>query len=303
MKWFIVNKFLIVSNAGSGKFEAFAHVRNELCKFGPTACLDLNRDLNLRQSILHAIDAGCQTVLAAGGDGTVNAVVNAIMEIEESRRPELAIIPLGTANDFAGALAIPDDLDAAIDLLKTGRRVPIDIVRISAAHFEQYYANVAAGGNSVRASEALTDEMKARWGAFCYIRGAVGVLADLMTFAIQLDCDGEIINADSWGVLIANGKTNAGRLLIAPQASLTDGLLDVIIIREGNMLDMVEIVTKTLLTNFLECDQVIFRQVKRVALTSTPNMRFTLDGEVIDQEPVRFEAVPGAIRMLVGAEF
>ncbi len=229
-----------------------------LRKLGSAHDIQLNRSQDLKQCIAQAIDAGCKTVIAAGGDGTVNAVVNALMAMEVSHRPELAIIPLGTANDFAGALAIPDELEKAIELINSGRRVPIDVVRMSASHFQRYYANIAAGGNSVRVSEALTDELKARWGAFCYIRGAVDVLADMMTFAVQIECDGEKIEADSWGVLVANGKTNAGRILVAPQASLTDGLLDVIIIREGGVLDMVEIVAKTLLTSFLECDQVIF---------------------------------------------
>lgn len=296
-------KFLFVSNEDSGKADAISDAMEILQKLGPTSSVELNQSLDLKQSISEATSEGCETVIAAGGDGTVNAVVNAVMSMDASHRPELAIIPLGTANDFAGALAIPDELSAAIDVVSTGRRMPIDVVRVSGAQFEEYYANVAAGGNSVRVSESLTDELKARWGAFCYMRGAVSVLADMTTFAIRADCDGEIIEVDSWGVLVANGKTNAGRILVAPQASLTDGLLDVVIIREGSLLDMVEIIAKTLLTSFLECDQVIFRQVKRLSLSSEPTMRFTLDGEVIDKEPVHFEVIPGAIRMIVGDEF
>ncbi|MEO8270511.1 MAG: hypothetical protein ABI557_12380, partial [Aureliella sp.] len=78
----------------------------------------------------------------------------------------------------------------------------------------------------------------------------------------------------------------------------TDGLIDVILVREGNALDMVEIVSKTLLGNFLDSDQVIFRQVKQLTLSSEPGMRFTIDGEVIDQEPVKFQVVPGAIQII-----
>ncbi len=296
-------KYIFVSNDGSGKSHAVAEVRNRLVHFGSTDSIALRRGLDLPRSIAAANDAGCETVIAAGGDGTVNAVVNAMMDIDAAHRPKLAIIPLGTANDFAGTLAIPDELDLAVELVSTGQYIPMDVVRISASRFERYYANIAAGGNSVRVSEALTDELKATWGAFCYMRGAIGVLADMRSFAVHADCDGEIIEVDSWGVLVANGKTNAGRILVAPQASPADGLIDVIIIREGSVLDMAEIIAKTLLTSFLECDQVIFRQVRKLSLTSTPTMRFTLDGEVIDQEPVHFEVVPGAIQTVVGAEF
>ena len=329
-------KQIFIWNSGSGKAKMVDAVRQRVQAIGPTEWLELSRDVDLKQEIYRAVGEGCETVIAGGGDGTLNAVVNAIMTLDPTQRPRLAIVPLGTANDFAGTLAIPDDVEAAVDLIASqsltcratrragapepnsragstslthettadlGRVVPIDVVRISSHDFKLFYANMAAGGNCVRVSESLTDEIKATWGAFCYLRGALGVLADMKTFAIRADCDGEIIECDSWGVLVANGKTNAGRIPVAPQASPADGLLDVIIIREGTMMDMVEIVSKTLLTSFLDSDKVMFRQVKKLSLISNPDMRYTLDGEIIDQEPVNFEVVPGAINMIVGTEF
>ncbi|HUP77779.1 MAG TPA: hypothetical protein VM260_04390, partial [Pirellula sp.] len=92
-------------------------------------------------------------------------------------------------------------------------------------------------------------------------------------------------------------------ILIAPLASPTDGLLDVIIIKNGDLLDMIELASKTLFSSLLECQQVVFRQVRKLQLQSTPGMRFSLDGEVIDEVPTEFEIVPGAIDMLVGAGF
>ncbi len=297
-----MNEQLFLWNGGSGKAAVVQEVRRQVETFGPTTSLELTHDVDLTETLDKAFDRGCRTVIAAGGDGTVNAVVNSLLQLDASRRPRLAIVPLGTANDFAGTLAIPDELPAAVDLLRTGRVVPIDVVRISADQFQRYYANIAAGGNSVRVSEALTDDIKATWGAFCYMRGAVGVLADMQTYHVRAECDGEIIECDSWGILIANGRTNAGRIPVAPKASPNDGLIDVIVIRDGNVVDMVEIISKTLLSSFLESEQVIFRQVRTLRLSSSPAMRFTLDGEVIDEEPINFEVVPGAIEMFVGPE-
>lgn len=293
---------LLVWNGGSGKSSAVDQLQ-ELIATTETKCVEITEDLDLSELIASEVRAGCDTLIAAGGDGTVNAVVNALMSLNAADRPKLGILPLGTANDFAGTLAIPDDLASAWQLCEGDGHTPVDVVRMTSGEFERYYANVAAGGNSVRVSEELTDEIKANWGAFCYIRGAVGVLGDMQTFHITVDCDGEVIELDSWAVLVANGKTNAGRIMVAPLASPNDGLLDVILIRDGNILDMIEIVSKTLLSNFLECEQVIFRHVKRLKLHSTPAMRFTIDGEVIDEEPVCFEVVPQAIRMFVGPEF
>lgn len=292
---------LFIWNEGSGKSHESSAVCERFASRDSTRSLRLSRAVNLKHEIATAVNDGCDHVVAAGGDGTVNAVVNAMMTIEPKRRPSLSIIPLGTANDFAGTLCLPDVDDNAVSDPK--RIVPIDVVRISSDNFERFYANMAAGGNCVRVSETMTDEMKADWGAFCYLRGAVGVLADMKTFAIRADCDGEIIECDSWGVLVANGKTNAGRIPVAPLASPADGLLDVIIIREGTVIDMVDMISNTLLSSFLDSDKVTFRQVKHLSLRSDPGMRFTIDGEVIDEEPVNFEVIPGAIKMVVGKDF
>ncbi len=294
-------KNLLFWNGGSGKAESVEELRTSLLDT-TTTWVEMTRDVDLRSEIEKAIDGGCETVIAAGGDGTVNAVVNALMKVDEQRRPSFAIVPLGTANDFSGTLAIPDDVDQAVQLFQTTRPTLVDMVRISGDGFERYYANVAAGGNCVRVSEQLTDELKKRWGPLSYIRGSVGVLADMETYRITAEVDGERFEQlDSWAVLVANGRTNAGRIEVAPEASPHDGMLDVIIIKDGSVLDMVEIVAGNLTGSFLECDQVIFRQAKRLQLRSDPPMRFTLDGEVIDEEPIEFNVVAGALRVYVGS--
>ncbi|MGV3483177.1 MAG: diacylglycerol/lipid kinase family protein [Planctomycetaceae bacterium] len=296
-----MSKRLLVWNGGSGKASAIDELHELLGS--ETTAAEITAGVDLTRLVVDSVRGGCETLIAAGGDGTVNAVVNAVMAMDEADRPKVGIIPLGTANDFAGTLAIPAELAEAVAVIDSPHLVPIDVVQITSGHVNRYYANMAAGGNSVRVSEELTDEIKATWGAFCYIRGAVGVLADMQSFHIKADCDGEEIELDSWAVLVANGKTNAGRILVAPLASPADGLLDIILIRDGTVLDMIEIVSKTLLSSFLESEQVIFRQAKRLKLHSVPGMRFTIDGEVIDEEPIQFDVVPHAIRMFVGPEF
>lgn len=269
-----------------------------------TQILRLTRDVDLNEAVRKAVvDDNCKLIVAAGGDGTVNVVVNAIMCLRAELRPRLAIIPIGTANDFAGTLLISDDNQQVIGSLVDGTFAPIDVVRIRAGRSERFFANVAAGGNSVEVSESITDDIKTMWGPLCYLRGAIGVLGAMKTFRIQATMDDEVLKVESWGVLVANGRTNAGRIPIAPLASPTDGLLDVIIIKNGDVLDMFEIASKTLFSSLLESQQVVFRQVKKLQLQSTPGMRFTLDGEVIDEVPFEFEIVPGAIDMLVGEGF
>ena len=294
-------KQLVFLNPNAGNSDA-AKTLKAVFREAETTWLELSRELDIRRCMEQAIDAGCTTVVAAGGDGTVNVLVNSLMELASDRRPNLGIIPLGTANDFAGTLGVPDDLQAAAELIRATEPTPTDVVQIQGVGIERFYANVAAGGNCVRVSEELTDELKARWGAFSYIRGAIPVLSDMRSYRISATCDDEeFCDLNSWAILVANGKTNAGRIEVAPRASTTDGLIDVIIIRDGVVGDMVEIVARNLLGSFLECEQVVFRQVRSLRIQSDPAMRFTLDGEVLQQEPVQFDVVPGAIGMFSAA--
>jgi diacylglycerol kinase (ATP) len=291
---------LLIWNGKAGKAQLIDQLRMKF-DTATTRFVEMTRGLDLVAVIR---ESACEVVVAAGGDGTVNAVVNALMRIETSERPRLAVLPIGTANDFASTLALPDDIAECVDLLTTSQHLPVDVVRIEADGFERYYANIAAGGNSVRVAEEMTDELKSAWGAFCYLRGGLEVLSDLKSFRITADCGGELLHdLDTWAVLVANGRTSAGRIAVAPEASPIDGLLDVIIIRDGTALDIVEIVSNALLGSYLECEQVLFRQVPYLTLHSVPGMRFTLDGEVVDQEPVRFEIEAGAIEMYFGSEF
>jgi len=299
-----MRKRIVIANEKSGKSSAFEAILEEMERDDLTQIVRLNREVDLNEAVRKAVvDDECRLVVAAGGDGTVNVVVNAIMCLPAEFRPRLAIVPIGTANDFAGTLLISDDPQEVVDSMYEGEFVPIDVVRIRAGEFERFFANVAAGGNSVEVSESMTDDIKAMWGPLCYLRGAFGVLGAMKTFQIRATLDDEVLEVDSWGVLVANGRTNAGRFVIAPLASPTDGLLDVVIIRNGDMLDMIEIASKTLFSSLLESQQIIFRQVRKLQLQSTPGMRFTLDGEVIDEVPIEFNVVPGAIEMLVGAQF
>lgn len=296
-------KALVVYNQASGRSEQNAD-RLSVFQTEGSRLVEFSRQTCLKEVIQNAVNDGFETVIAAGGDGTVNAVVNALMSVDAATRPAMAILPLGTANDFASTLGIALDIDIAISQLNPANCIPIDVVRISADGFERYYANVAAGGNSVRVTEEMTAEMKTRWGAFCYLRGAIPVLADLQSYHIELECDGEILEGqDSWAVLVANGRTNAGGIVVAPSASPHDGLMDVIVIRNGTVLDIMAIVGNAILGDYLASEQVIHRQVKQLKLRSEPGMRFSLDGEVIDEEPVEFNLVPGAIRMFVGDTF
>lgn len=245
---------------------------------------------------------GERQIVAAGGDGTINAVLNAVMQAPDG--VTLGVLPVGTANDWCSSLAIPDDLADAWKLIENGDSTPVDVAELLTPESSIYFANIATGGNSHRVTESITTEMKQTWGPLCYLRGAIGILADLETFHAQVSLDGQPAETfDVWNIIVANGRTSAGRLEIAPYAKLDDGLLDLIIIRDGTLLDVAGIATNYLMSAYIESDQVEYRQAKSIALRSNPPMLFSIDGDLVEQQPIEFKAHANALSVIVGDSF
>ena len=175
------------------------------------------------------------------------------------------------------------------------------MVEVRTENQQRCFANAAAGGNSDRVTEALTDELKQTWGPLCYLRGAIGVLADLESYEVALTFDDEEpFTIKLWNIIIANGRTNAGHLQVAPRASIEDGLLDVVLIRDGMIVDRATLTMQFALSDYLESDQIVYRQVRALEMRSQPPMRISIGGEPIDEQPVVFRAKHRALRMVVG---
>jgi len=242
---------------------------------------------------------GVRRLIVAGGDGSINAAVNALAQMEQP--PQLGLIPLGTANDLCASLAIPDDPLQALELIEQGPVLPVDVIQVISESQVAWCINMATGGNSARVTENLTDELKQRWGPLVYLRGVIGVLTDLDVFRTTIRFDDEppqVLNV--WNILMANAQTCGGRIQVAPEASPTDGLIDVIVVQDGTVGDMAEMAAGLVTGNYLEHEQVLYRQARRVELRSEPAMRFTIDGELVDEIPHAFILHPQKLPVVVG---
>jgi diacylglycerol kinase (ATP) len=255
------------------------------------------------QAARSAADEGFDTVVAAGGDGTVTEVVDGLAAA--GGRARLGILPLGTGNDLARALAIPLDLDPAIATLVEGNERTIDLVEVRPDGAPPTHAaNVAAGGFSGRVDEEMTAEDKERWGTLAYVLGAMKALPDLAGYQTTIAWDdGDAQQIDALAVLVANGRSVAGGRVVAPLACLEDGLLDVIVLRSGSLLDLAGVAARLALGTFLESDAVEMRRARALRIDSTPPMRFNVDGELLPEGPVTFRVLPGALRVIVGRDY
>ncbi|MFZ1219711.1 MAG: diacylglycerol kinase family protein [Chthoniobacterales bacterium] len=244
-----------------------------------------------------AIRQGAELIVAVGGDGTLNGVINGIAENAANVR--VGLIPLGTGNDFARTLGLPTDLEAAIEVVRAGETRAIDLVRVTSDEV-RYFINVSAGGFSGLVNEKLTPEMKKTWGPLAYLRSAAAALPELRAYQTTLAFDNtESLMLDLYNVVVANGRYVAGGTLIAPEASVDDGMFDVILIQKRSAPELALLAASVALGTHLSSDAIVFRRAAKLTVNSKPGMWFNVDGELVGNEPARFEILPRALRFAV----
>ena len=289
-------------NAAAGSVGEAAQVHAELARRIDVELLEpASAEENL-QLARRAADGGAELVIAAGGDGTVQSTLQGLEGRLEHVR--LGILPVGTANDLCRSLGVPLDPREALAVIDEGDARRVDVVHYEVGGKSGLFANVAAGGNGARIGRELEDEVKRRWGPYCYIRGALDMLADLQGYRVALQLDsGAEESVDALVVVVANGRTSAGGLEVAPRARLDDGLLDVVLVRDGPPVDVAAVMARFMVSDYLESEHVVFRRAARVRVDGRPPLPFTIDGNPLPEGPTEFTVMPGALRVHVGPTF
>ena len=253
-----------------------------------------------RQLATDATARGYERVVAAGGDGTINEVVQGLAAHPTNAR--LGVIPMGTGNDLARTLDLPTEPIAAIELIEHGAERQIDLIRVETQGLLRYCINVATGGFGGEVDLALEDgTLKETWGPLAYVLGAVKAQREMKPYEASIHFDdgpGEDVSA--LAIVVANGRTCAGGMRVAPLADPEDGLIDVMIIRHGTLLELAGVTARLAAGTIFESPHVIHRRSRRVHVESEPQMWFNVDGELITEEPATFTAVPKMIRVIVG---
>ena len=246
-----------------------------------------------------AVRAGSGYIIAAGGDGTLNEVINGVA----SPRPPLGIcvgiVPLGTANDFARSIGLMSEMDANINILRAKKTAPVDLGRMTGGH-TRYFVNASSGGFSGVVDEKLSSEIKSSWGPLAYLRSAAAALLELDAYCTTVIFDdAERLMIDLYNIIIANGRFVAAGLPIAPEANVSDGLLDVVLVPKRPAAEMALLIAEMLLGKHLSGGAVIFRRARKISVQSRPGMWFNADGELVGNEPSVFQVLPHALDFVV----
>ncbi len=281
----------------NGKKAGLEPVRSAIFKARETGEIEVRATWeggDVERLVQEAVRDGCERLVAAGGDGTVKEVVDAILRLGADERPELAVMPLGTANDFATACTIPADHLLALQLAQSGKVQNVDAVKANEHHF----MNVASGGFGAQVTANTPVVLKNFLGGGAY---TLSGLVQAISFSpyqgeVRLP-DQSFSNAVIVGA-VCNGRQAGGGQQLAPQALIDDGLLDLVALNNFPPEALVQVVEE------LSAPEVNGEFVKRfrvpwVEWESNAVMPVNLDGEPISSNKIRFEVMPGAIKLVL----
>jgi diacylglycerol kinase (ATP) len=199
-------------------------------------------------------------------------------------------------------LDLPASIPKCIEVLRAGAVRPIDLARVSTGTQTRYFINVSAGGFSGAVGEKMTPEIKQNWGPLAYVRCAAEALPELRAYCTEVVLDDVApLALDLYNIVIANGRYVAGGTLIAPEASIDDGLLDIIMIPQSESGGLAVLAARIALGQHLTSDGLVFRRAAKISVKSEPGMWFNVDGELIGNEPAVFEVLPRALQFLGGS--
>lgn len=261
---------------------------------------------DVERLVAEAADDGVERIIAGGGDGSVNEMANGLMRLavrEPARRPAMAILPLGTANDFATACRVPSDPVAALTLACEGTPRPVDLARAN----DRWFVNVASGGFGAAVTADTPVELKDFLGGGAYTLMGILKAVNFRPYACTLRTpDGESHGGMIVGA-VCNGRLAGGGHPLAPEARIDDGLLDVVSIEPFALPDIPEVAAELAAVVSAGAPWrggrwIVRQRVPWVEAESPGELPVNLDGEPMRAHRFRFEAVPGAVSMILPAD-
>jgi lipid kinase YegS len=280
---------LILNGKGAG---------NEELRIAIGALRKEGEDLNVRVTweygdaaryVDEAIELGCETVIAGGGDGTINEVAGALAQYAGQHRPVLGIVPLGTANDFATACNIPLQPEQALQLAIKGRAADIDLAKVNDQHF---FINMATGGFGTRITTETPEKLKAALGGVSYFIHGLLRLDTLKADRCEITGPDFQWEGDALVIGIGNGRQAGGGQQICPDALINDGLLQLRLLTSEELLPSF---LRSLLNNE-ENKNIVSASLPWLEITAPHDMTFNLDGEPLTGKQFRIEVLPSAIQ-------
>ncbi len=289
-----VRKLLFLVNPHAGKAAIGGKLLSVLevftrAGYRPTVCL--SRQSGELIEVARQEAEGYDLVVCSGGDGTLNETINGLMELEHP--PVLGYIPAGTTNDFATSLGIPKQMEKAAAIAVSGRPVQVDVGRFN----RRYFSYVAAFGAFTDVTYATPQEYKNALGRLAYLIEGAQRLGSLKSWRLRVEYDTGCAEGEFLLGLVSNSSYVAGLPVgKVVDVSMSDGLMEVSMVRKpGNLTDLSN-TAKSLLQGELDNELILSVKTRRLRLVAEEPMPWTLDGEYGGTETqVCIENLPRAL--------
>lgn len=281
---------------GARKFARRIEASAAGCQLRPTTGPDTAPGIAAK-----AVGEGFDTVIAAGGDGTVNEVLNGIASVPDGlSRVRLGVVPLGTSNVFAKELGLPMVPEEAFRLIAEGRERRVDLPM---AEFEgevgrrrtRHFAQLGGAGLDSRAIAGVSWELKKKVGPLAYVWAGVKTIVAAQP-SIAVTVDGNTVHGEL--VLIGNGRFYGGRIPVFPEARLDSGFLDVRVFPKANVMALARFGFEWLAEYDSRQPGEWRGRVQRIELRAEQPCPLELDGDNVGFLPAVFTIAPGALRVL-----
>lgn len=242
-----------------------------------------------------AVIDGADLVVAAGGDGTLNGVLNGMLSAPGDCAAALGLVPLGTGDDLARALDIPRSVEGALSVLAAGRIRQLDVGLAG----ERRFLNVAGCGFDAAVAERINRSVRLLSGRAAYIWAVLDVLRGFRPADMVIRVDDAVLSVSAMMCAVANGTGYGGGMRIAPDARLDDGLLDVCVIAACGRLEFVRAFPRVFRGTHVSHPKVHMLRGRTVHIVSEPAFPVLVDGELEGHTPVIFTVAPRAVRFVV----
>lgn len=247
---------------------------------------------NMLNTVFESMDQNeYKQVIAAGGDGTINICVNAM--INNNIDLPLTIMPAGTANDFAYYFDLPHDIRDMLDIALGDNFTYADVGKVN----EKYFINVAAMGMLVDVSQKTDPNLKNTLGILSYYLKGLTEVTNLRPIPVKLTSKEFSLVENMYFMLVMNGKSAGGFKRIAPHSEVDDGLLDVMLFKEMPIMDFAPLLINIIQGNHQENKNVIYFKTEELTIESPEDVSTDIDGEKGEKFPLHFSILPKRLKI------
>ena len=262
-----------------------------------------------REAARQAALDGCERLFVAGGDGTLNEAINGTASVDGGLdMTTFGLVPLGTGNDFASTLAIPDSVEEAVAVALDGCEQRVDLGRAN----DRVFVNVSGGGFIAEVSDAVPPGLKSVAGRLAYLIGGAEAVWSFEPVGVHIDVRDPVApeggrvpipsntaRTDLYAFAVCNAPLVGGGKPIAPHAAIDDGRLDVCLLHAASTLDFLALLRRVAAGQHVADERVVYFQASTVTLRFDRPIKVNTDGQVFETSQCDYGVTPRAVRFMV----